>query len=208
MGRVVSVNVGTVRTLDFGGHIVTTAIWKEPVEGRLAVGSIQVAGDEQADRSVHGGADKAVYVYAVEDLEYWAAELDQPLTLGLVGENLTTRGVAVTGAVVGERWRIGSALFEVAQPRVPCFKLGIRLGDRQFPRRFAAAGRPGAYLRVIEVGEVGAGDAVEVVSRPDHTLTIGDVAQIYHQDRADAHRLTEVTQLPAEWRDWAAARAA
>jgi MOSC domain-containing protein YiiM len=209
VGSVVSVNVGAVRTLDFDdGHVVTTGIWKEPVQGRRAVGPIQIAGDDQADRSVHGGPDKAVYVYALEDLEYWAAELSQPVTLGLVGENLTTRGVAVTGAVVGERWRIGSALFEVAQPRVPCFKLAIRLGDRHFPRRFAAAGRPGAYLRVIEVGEVGAGDAVEVVSQPGHGLTVGDVARIYHHDRGEAPRLTGVAELPPEWRQWAAARAA
>ena len=207
MGSVVSVNVGTVRTLDFDGHVVTTAIWKEPVEGRLAVGSIQVAGDEQADRSVHGGPDKAVYAYALDDLEYWAAALDQPVTLGLVGENLTTRGIAVTDALVGERWRVGSAVFEVAQPRIPCFKLGIRLGDRHFPRRFAAAGRPGAYLRVIVVGEVGAGDRIDVISRPDHDLTVGDVARIYHQDRAQARRLTAVPELPPGWREWAAARA-
>lgn len=209
MASVVSVNVGAVRTLEFAdGATVTTGIWKEPVDDRRAVGLTQIAGDDQADRTAHGGPDKAVYAYALEDLEYWAAELGQPVTFGLVGENLTTRGVDVTGAVVGERWRIGSTLLEVAQPRVPCFKLGIRLADRHFPRRFAAAGRPGAYLRVIETGEVGAGDAVAVISRPDHGLTVGDVARIYHRDRDQARRLTEVAALPRLWRDWASARAA
>jgi MOSC domain-containing protein YiiM len=119
------------------------------------------------------------------------------------GENLTIRGVDVTGAEVGERWRVGGTLLEVAQPRIPCFKLGIRMGSQRFPRQFAAAGRPGAYLRILAEGEVAAGDPVEVVHRPGHGLTVAEVSRIYHDDHADAARLLQVPELAGTWRRWA-----
>jgi MOSC domain-containing protein YiiM len=174
-GEVLSVNVGAVREFEYNGRIVKSGIWKFPVSGRVMVKGVNLDGDDQADRSVHGGPDKAVYVYAVEDQRWWQGEIDRALQYGEVGENLTTRGIDVSGALVGERWRIGSCLFEVSEPRFPCWKLGARMGDPRFPKRFAEAGRPGTYLRVIQEGDVGAGDEIRVVSRPDHDVSIGDV---------------------------------
>ncbi|HMA37358.1 MAG TPA: MOSC domain-containing protein, partial [Chloroflexia bacterium] len=164
---------------------------------------VNLAGDDQADRTVHGGPDKAIYVYAADDTAWWEQTLGRALGPGAFGENLTLAGVRVTAAVIGERWAIGSTVLEVAQPRVPCWKLGARMGDPAFPPRFAAAGRPGAYLRIVEPGDVGAGDAVRVVHRPAHGLTVGDVARIYHQDRAEAAAFLRAPELAVGWQHWA-----
>ena len=128
-------------------------------------------GDRQADLTVHGGPDKAVYAYAIEETRIWEEELGRELGAGAFGENLTTEGVDVSGAVIGERWRVGTTLLEVVQPRFPCFKLGVRMDDPGFVRTFAHASRPGAYLRILEEGELGAGDAVSIEGRPDHGVT-------------------------------------
>ena len=203
MGVVVSVNVGTPREVPWRGRAVRTAIWKHPVAGRVKVRGVNVDGDDQGDREVHGGVDKALYSYAAEDYGWWGAELGQELAPGTFGDNLTVRGVDVSGAEVGERWRVGGTLLEVAQPRIPCFKLGIRMGSQRFPRRFAAARRPGAYLRILAEGEVAAGDPVEVVHRPGHGLTVAEVSRIYHDDHAAAARLLQVPELAGGWRQWA-----
>jgi MOSC domain-containing protein YiiM len=208
VGVVESANVGTPREVRWRGRTVTTAIWKAPVVGRVRVRGVNVDGDDQANREVHGGVDKALYAYAAEDFDWWAEQLDREIGPGRFGENLTTRGLEVSGAVVGERWRVGGTLLEVAQPRIPCFKLGIRMGSQQFPRRFAAAGRPGAYLRILAEGEVGAGDPVEVVHRPVHGLTVAEVSRIYHDDHAGASRLLEVPELAESWKQWASRFAA
>jgi MOSC domain-containing protein YiiM len=207
-GMVMSVNVAKPRTVRWRGREVRTAIWKEPVAGPVAVRGVNVAGDEQGDRVHHGGPDKAVYAYAADDLAWWAGELDRDLGPGVFGENLTVAGMNVSGAVVGEHWRVGTVLVEVAQPRIPCFKLGIKLGDQRFVRRFAAAGRPGAYLRIVQDGEVAAGDPVELISRPAHGVTVGDVSRAYHGDRAAAPRLLGAPELPASWRRWASGQVA
>jgi MOSC domain-containing protein YiiM len=203
VGVVVSVNVGTPREVPWRGRTVRTAIWKHPVAGRVKVRGVNVDGDDQGDREVHGGVDKAAYSYAVEDYGWWGAELGQELAPGTFGDNLTVRGIDVSGAEVGERWRVGGTLLEVAQPRIPCFKLGIRMGSQRFPRRFAAARRPGAYLRILAEGEVAAGDPVEVVHRPGHGLTVAEVSRIYHDDHAAAARLLQVPELAGTWRRWA-----
>jgi len=202
-GSVLSVNVGLPREIEWHGKRATTAIWKAPVDGPVLVGEENLAGDEQADRSVHGGIDKAVYAYAREDAEWWEGETDRPIDLGGFGENLTLRGVDVSRALIGERWSIGSALLEVAQPRIPCWKLGARMGDRGFPRRFLAADRPGAYLRVIEQGSLAVGDDVVVVHRPTHHLTTARVAAIYHRERERANELLAVPELSSGWHVWA-----
>ena len=202
-GVVVSVNVGTPRELPWRGRTVRTAIWKHPVPGRVKVRGVNVDGDDQGDREVHGGVDKALYSYAAEDYEWWGNELGQELAPGTFGDNLTVRGIDVSGAEVGERWRVGGTLLEVAQPRTPCFKLGIRMGSQRFPRRFAAARRPGAYLRILTEGEVAAGDPVEVVHRPGHGLSVAEVSRIYHDDHAAAARLLQVPELAGTWRRWA-----
>ena len=205
-GKLLSVNVGSPREIEWLGRREATSIWKSPVNGRLPVRGVNVAGDDQADREFHGGPDKAVYAYAREDTVWWERELGRQLEHGVFGENLTVSGVDVTGAVVGERWEIGSAVLEVAQPRIPCWKLGARMEDASFPVHFAAAGRPGAYLRIVEEGEIGADDDVRVAGRPEHGVTVGDVARIYHQERGRASTLLDVPELCSDWHDWALRR--
>ncbi len=166
-----SVNVGAVRTVEWHGRAVTTGIWKEPVAGRVAVRGVNLVGDDQADRRVHGGPDKAVYAYAVEDYAWWSRELGrdrgQELGPGTFGENLTVEGIDLGALVIGSRWLVGTTELEVAQPRQPCFKLGIRMGDAEFVDRFDEAARFGAYLRIVREGDVGAGDEITVVPRVD-----------------------------------------
>jgi MOSC domain-containing protein YiiM len=196
--RVLSVNVGAVREVRWRGRRVTTGIWKSPVEGRVALRGVNLAGDDQADRSVHGGPDKAVYAYAREDYDFWreAGGIDTPV--GLFGENLTLEGIDLSSALAGERWSVGTAVLEVAQPRMPCYKLGIRLGDDEFPRRFMEAGRPGAYLRIVREGDVGAGDAITVTSRPAHGVTLRAMWEAL-RDPARAAAIVRVARLPALW---------
>lgn len=205
-GRVVTVNVGLSRKVAAGRRTVTTAIWKAPVSGRVRASGTNLEGDEQADHRYHGGPDKAVYAYALEDNQWWAAELGRPLGPGTMGENLTLAGVDVTNAVVGERWAVGSAVFEVCQPRTPCAKLGLRMGDRQFPKRFAAAGRPGAYVRIHAEGDVGAGDEVRVVHRPAHGLTVAEVARARSRDPVALRRMLAAPELADDRVRWAVER--
>jgi MOSC domain-containing protein YiiM len=201
-GTVVSVNVGSPRVIEWLERSAETSIWKEPVEGPVAARTLNLEGDRQADPRFHGGADKAVYAYAREDYEWWAGELGRPLPLATFGENLTLAGVDVTSAVVGERWRIGSVELEVTGPRTPCWKLGARMQSVEFPVYFAAAGRPGAYLRVLAEGELGAGDEVEILHRPGHGLTVAAVAEIYHGDRSRCEELLRAPEIGEEWRHW------
>jgi len=197
---IVAVNVGLIREVVWRGSIVRTGIWKEPV-GTLAVAlrGVNLDGDDQADRRVHGGVDKAVYAYAEEDYRYWADEEGVRTQPGLFGENLTVRGIELRNAVVGERWRIGSTLLEVAQPRLPCYKIGIRMDDARFPKRFLAAARQGAYLRIIEEGELRAGDIIGVVHRPDHGVTLDHMVEAV-RDRRRAAALLRAPRLPDFWR--------
>ena len=187
------------------GDTTRTAIWKERVEGPVEVGPENLAGDEQADRVHHGGPEKSVYAYAEEDLAWWRAELGA-LDDQVFGQNLTTAGYELSGAVVGERWRLGTAELEVVQPRTPCFKLGLRAGHRGMPRRFTAANRPGAYLRVVRTGVLAAGAALIVVDRPAHGVTVADVFAIVHHERDRAARLLDVPSLPTRYHDWARER--
>ena len=202
-GTVLSVNVGQPREIEWLGQVAKTAIWKSPVEGRVTLVGVNFVGDDQADRLAHGGRDKAVYAYAREDEDWWEQQLGHPLDLGTFGENLTLQGIDVTAAVVGERWQIGTALLEVAQPRIPCWKLGARMNDRDFPPKFGKAGRPGAYLRIIQAGDIGAGDEVRVVYRPAHGITLGEIANIYHHDRLRAQVLLDVPELAEPLKRWA-----
>jgi MOSC domain-containing protein YiiM len=157
------------------GYFHETAIDKRPVAGAVEVGADGLAGDRQIDSS-HGGADRAVYAYADEDAAFWAGELDRDIPLGRFGENLRTRGLDVTGALIGEQWRVGTALLEVRMPRTPCQNLAMRMGIEGFHLRFNDSGRVGAMLRVLEPGAVAAGDVVEVVARPAHEVTVGLLA--------------------------------
>jgi MOSC domain-containing protein YiiM len=207
--RVVSVNAGTpVRLRTPKGREVRTAIFKQPVEGRVAVRGVNVEGDRQADLRVHGGPDKAVYAYALQDTAWWEGELGRELGGGAFGENLTLAGVDVTGARIGERWAIGTTVLEVCQPRFPCFKLGVRFDDPKMVKRFGEARRPGAYLRIVAEGELGAGDEVAVVHRPEHDVTIALVYEAILHDEALLGRILDAPALAADLRDWAGSRAA
>lgn len=201
--KLVSVNVGRPRDLEHNGRRTTSSIWKSSVAGRVGVRGVNVDGDDQADREVHGGPDKAVYAYALEDVAFWEAGLGRSLELAAVGENLTTEGVDVTGAVVGTRWAIGSAELEVSEPRAPCWKLAYKMDDPTFVRRFTRAGRPGAYLRIVREGEIGSGDEIRISSTPSHGMTVGDVFRIYSRDRHQAERLVGIPELSESWRSWA-----
>lgn len=156
------------------GTVGTTAIDKRPVTGRVQARRLGLYADVQADRDNHGGPDQAVYAYAEEDAAFWADELGREITPGLFGENLRTTGTAVSTAVLGERWRVGSAVLEVTQPRTPCATFGRRMGEERWVRRFTAANRTGAYLRVVEAGEIGAGDVIDVVHVPAHGIRVAD----------------------------------
>lgn len=184
MGSVLSVNTGRVAPLQMAKTVGHSAIVKTPIEGTVAVRDDLVGDDEQADKKVHGGPDQAVYAYARESYEWWERELGTPLENGTFGENLTTEAVDVDAALIGERWRIGSTLLEVTSPRIPCSTLASRMGDPKFVKIFANGRRPGAYLRIIEPGQLKAGDAIEIVSRPDHEVTIKLVSEARLHDRS------------------------
>lgn len=174
--HVVAANVVHGLVPDVLGPLDRSAIDKRPVEGRVRVGELGLDGDQQVDKKHHGGVDQAVYAYAREDARWWATELGYDITPGRFGENLTTDGVDVTGAVLGERWRVGDdgLLLEVSSPRVPCRTFQGWMQEPSWVRRFTAHGAPGAYLRVIQPGTVGAGDSIEVIHRPRHGVTIGE----------------------------------
>jgi len=209
MARLLSVNVGRPQPVGLRrGRIVKSAIAKAPVDGRVRVEGVNLEGDDQADRRVHGGPDKAVYAYATEDTAWWQEELGRELDPGAFGENLTVEGVDVSGAVIGERWRLGTVELEVCQPRFPCFKLGLRFGDPQMLRRFTLAERPGAYLRIVREGEIGAGDAIAVDDRPAHGITIALVARAVMIDDALLAHAASAPALPGSLADWMRERAA
>ena len=209
MARLVSVNVGRPQPVGLHrGRTVQSAIGKAPVDGRVRVSGVNVEGDDQADRSVHGGRDKAVYAYAAEDLAWWAGELGRELGPGAFGENLTVEGVDVSGAVIGEHWRLRTVELEVCQPRFPCFKLGLRFADPKMLKRFTLAERPGAYLRIVREGEIGAGDELEVFDRPAHGVTIALVARAVMIDHALLARAADAPELPGNLSDWMRERAA
>ena len=202
IARVVSVNVGLPRTVQWHGRAVTSAIWKEPVDGPVTLRGVNLDGDDQADRRVHGGRDKAVYAYSVEDYAWWASTVGS-LEPGTFGENLTISAIDVNSCAVGDRWHVGTAVLEVAQPRSPCFKLGIRMGDDDFPGRFEQAHRPGAYLRIVGEGSVTAGDEIRVVVGEQPAVTIGD----FVQDDIPLDVLALMTsdpRVPTGWRTTAA----
>lgn len=210
MARLLSVNVGRPRQLSVRrGRPLMSAIGKASISppARVRVAGVNVEGDDQADRRVHGGPDKAVYAYASEDAAFWAADFGRELGPGAFGENLTTEGLDVSGAVVGERWRIGDVELEVCQPRLPCNKLALRMGDPTMVKRFAQASRPGAYLRIVREGTLGAGDVIEVVSRPSHGVTVRDVSDAILLDEALLARAASPPQLPRDLAEWMRSRA-
>lgn len=194
--RLISVNVGEPRELLWMGRTVKTGIFKEAIPGRVAVRRLNLNGDKQADLSVHGGLDKAVYLYPAEHYVYWQEEYPgMQLPWGMFGENLTTEGMLEDEVSIGDQFRVGSVELMVTQPRLPCYKLGIRFGRDDIIKRFMAAGRPGFYLRVLQEGEVGAGDTIERISRDDGEVTVSDVFRLIGKDRDDTETLRRAVQV-------------
>jgi MOSC domain-containing protein YiiM len=194
---VVSVNVGTPREVRIRDQSVITAIFKSPVEGRVALRRNNLEGDRQADLTVHGGPYKAVYAYPSEHYAYWAEQLPgEALPCGMFGENLTTAGLLEESVRIGDRFRIGSAVLQVAQPRMPCYKLGIRFNRADMVKRFWLSGRSGIYFSVAEEGELGAGDAIEQVGSGPEPITLADVVRLFLGQEKDQEKLRQAMRAP------------
>jgi MOSC domain-containing protein YiiM len=204
--KVVSLSVGLPREVEWDGHTVLTSIFKAPVDGRLQVTALNLEGDKQSDLTVHGGVEKAVYAYPSEHYAYWRNELpDTELNWAMFGENLTTEGLIEADVRIGDRFRVGSAEFVVTQPRLPCFKLGIRFGRKDMLKRMLKSGRTGFYFAVTREGEVGAGDAIERISRAADDLTISDIVNLYTVDAENQdlmRRATRSSILPEGWKNY------
>lgn len=211
--RIVSVNVGLPRDVSWRGDIVSTSIFKEPVAGRVRLAGVNLDGDRQADLTVHGGPDKAVYAYPAEHYLAWERQLGRPLPWGAFGENLTVSGLPLeTEICVGDRVRAGSADLLVVQPRLPCFKLGIRFNDPGMLRLFLASGRTGYYLRILSEGDVGTDDGIEIAAHHPARLPVSEVTRLLTRNRHDSEalrRAVTVDALPEDLRsEFAAALAA
>ena len=201
--KLLSVNVGRPREVVHQGRLVPTGIFKQPVAGRVLLRRTNLEGDAQADLAVHGGPDKAVYAYPYEHYAHWREELGRDdFVMGQFGENLTLEGMLEHAVSIGDVYRVGDATVEVSQPRVPCFKLGVRLGDASFVKRFHHSRRTGFYLRVIEEGEIAAGDAIDLVDRPAGSLTVSEVFSLRHFEQGDSEKLKQAAGLPALCLSW------
>jgi len=204
VARVVSVNVGLPRDVESGGQVVRTGIFKSPVAGRVGVGPLDLEGDAQADLSVHGGPDKSVYAYPSEHYPAWLQELPElDLPWGVFGENLTTAGLHEDSVGIGDHLRIGTALFRITQPRIPCFKLGVRFARPDMVKRFQHSGRSGFYLAVVETGELAAGDPIEHRPNAAASLSVAAITSLYvarEPDREVLRRAAELAELPENWR--------
>lgn len=197
--RVISVNCGPAAELEIGGKPAQSAICKEPLAGAVAVGLLGLASDEQADTVNHGGTEQAVYAYAREDLDWWVERLGRELRNGQFGENITTSGLDVSGALIGEIWRLGTAVVQVTAARIPCVTFQSWMQEEHWVRRFALAGRPGAYLRVLATGAVAAGDEARVMQRPDCPVTVAESMRAFYGDQQIMRRLLEVQGRGERW---------
>ncbi len=213
--KLVSVNAGMPRLLAWAGATFKTGIFKHPLQGRVMLRTTNLDGDRQADLSVHGGPNKAVYGYPSEHYPAWSAELPELLdparTRGTFGENFTTEGLLETDVSVGDCYRVGSAMVRVTTPRLPCYKLAAKFQRDDMIERFLRSGRCGFYFAVVEEGEVGVGDKFEFLGREDPTLTIAEVNTLYtakSPDRESLQRSLDVKSLPESWRDRFRARLA
>ena len=204
--KIISVNVGLPRLALRNGEPVSTGIFKEPVAGRVMVRTLNLDGDRQADLTVHGGPEKAVYVYPSEHYDSWKRELpDMNLPWGMFGENFTTTGLLETEINIGDKFRVGRAEVMVTQPRMPCYKLGIRFGRTDIIKRFLASERTGFYLSVLKEGEVGAGDEFELMVKNASGVRVVDVTRLYSSDKENVEllkRAIATEALPDSWRNY------
>lgn len=203
MAKIISLNVGLPRTVYFRGQAVTTGIFKEPVKERIKLRRLNLYGDRQADLTVHGGPDKALYAYPAEHYEYWKKRLpNMKLPWGMFGENLTTEGLLEDQVNIGDKFRIGSSEVVATQPRMPCYKLGVKFGRMDIVRQFMESKLTGIYFRVLKEGDMGAGDEVELISRDENNVTIKDIVQLVSSegDEATIRRAVHIKALPEAWR--------
>lgn len=207
--KLISVNVGLPREVVYKGKTVKTGIFKEPVPGRVQVHRLNLDGDRQADLSVHGGPSKAVYAYPSEHYGYWRQELPgMDLPWGMFGENFTTEGLLEDLVNIGDRFRVGSAEVMVTEPRLPCYKLGVKFGREDIVKRFLQSGRTGFYVAVLQEGEVGAGDGIERIGRDRNSIPVPDITRLYitrnysHADLQILQRATQLAALPESWREY------
>lgn len=203
--KIISLNVGRPRLVMSRGEAVSTGIFKEPAEGRVMLRTLNLDGDRQADLTAHGGPTKAVYAYPVEHYDFWRRELpEMSLPYGMFGENLTLSGLDES-VNIGDTFRIGAAEVMVTQPRLPCYKLGIKFGRTDILKRFLQSRRTGFYFSVLREGEVGAGDEVEPLARAEHGVTIADIVRLYAFDKRDVETLRRaliVEALPESWKEY------
>jgi len=204
--QVISVNVGQPREVIWKSRTVMTGIFKEPVAGRIAVRRLNLEGDRQADLTVHGGPDKAIYAYPAEYYQYWKEQFPRmELPWGMFGENLTIRGLSEETVSIGDRFQVGSAQLVVKQPRVPCYKLGLKFGRDDILKRFLQSGLTGFYFAVLKEGEVAAGDLISLLQRDEGQVKVADITRLYHQDRHNLdllRRVLAVESLPEVWRSY------
>ena len=202
--KIISVNVGLPREVIWKGITIQTAIFKKPAAGAVAIRELNLAGDQQADLTVHGGSEKAVYAYPAEHYEYWRKELsDVSLSWGAFGENLTTEGLREDTLCIGDVLRVGSAVLQITQPRMPCYKLELRFDRDDMIKRFLASGRSGFYFSVIERGHVAAGSKVEILDRDPDGVTVSELVCLYLGQTRDPEllqRAAKVGALPENWR--------
>jgi MOSC domain-containing protein YiiM len=209
--KIVSINVSLPIDVEFRGETISTGIFKKPVEGAVIVHRLHLSGDGQADLTVHGGEDKAVYAYSFDHYEYWQRLLKrQPLPHGQFGENLTVAGLDEQTSHIGDRWQIGTAQFAITQPRMPCHKLGVRFGDMEMPKLFSKSERNGVYLKVLREGMITAGDEIKLLERGSD-VTVKEILQAYMDPKSAAsrsvyRRVLQAKDLAAEWREKIAAR--
>ncbi len=203
---VVSVNVGLPREVIWKGETISTGIFKQPVQGRVVVRRLNLDGDRQADLTVHGGPDKAIYAYPAEYYHFWREEFpDMELPWAMFGENVTIEGLLDDTVHIGDRFRMGSAEVMVTQPRVPCYKLGIKFGRDDIIKRFLASGFTGFYFAVLEEGEVAAGDAITLIERDEHRVKVSDITRLYARDKGNLESLRRAVEgeaLAEVWRSY------
>src|SRR5438477_162797 len=203
MARLLSLNVGLPRDIEWRGRVVRTAIWKDPVQGRRRVKRLNVEGDQQADLGGHGGEQRAVFVYQIESYRYWENRLGRrDFVHGQFGENFTIEGLPDDEVCIGDRYRIGTALFEVTQPRVTCYRVGIRTNEPQMAALLTSSGRPGFYLRVLEEGDVGAGDPIVLVARGPEQMSVAQVNALLYSSTHPRHQLETALRIPALSPGW------
>jgi len=202
--KILSLNVGLPRQVRFQDELVTTGIFKDPVRGLVKLRKLNLEGDKQADLTVHGGVDKAVYAYAGEHYDYWRQELpEMSLPWGMFGENFTTEGMFEEMVNIGDQFKVGTANLIATQPRMPCYKLGVKFGSMDMIKRFLASGLTGVYFKVMKEGELEQGDEIKLIKKAENSVTVKDIVRIYTIDKDDIQtieRAIKIKDLPNGWR--------